>query len=40
MNIENLTVSGPVSGFAVSTNCGNTLFGIRFNDASGSVKIM
>jgi hypothetical protein len=38
MNIENLTVSGPVGGFQVCTNSGNVLFGIRFNDASGSVN--
>jgi uncharacterized repeat protein (TIGR01451 family) len=37
MNIENLTVSGPAGGFQVCTNSNDTLFGIRFNDASGSV---
>jgi uncharacterized repeat protein (TIGR01451 family) len=38
MNIENLTVSGPASGFAVSTDCNNLLYGIYFNDAGGSVS--
>jgi uncharacterized repeat protein (TIGR01451 family) len=42
MNIENLTVSGPAGGFAVSTNCpstgGNVLYGIWFNVAGGSVN--
>jgi uncharacterized repeat protein (TIGR01451 family) len=37
VNIENLTVSGPIDGFQVCTNSPNTLFGIYFNDASGSV---
>lgn len=38
MNIENLTVSGPATGFQVCTNSGNVLYGIHFNDASGSVN--
>jgi uncharacterized repeat protein (TIGR01451 family) len=38
MNIENLTVSGPATGFQVCTNSGNTLFGILFENASGSVN--
>lgn len=38
MNIENLTVSGPVGGFSISTHCGFVLFGIYFNDAGGSVN--
>ena len=38
MNIENLTVSGPATGFQVCTNSGNVLYGIYFNDASGSVN--
>jgi uncharacterized repeat protein (TIGR01451 family) len=38
MNIENLTVSGPAGGFQICTLAGNVLFGIRFNDASGSVN--
>jgi uncharacterized repeat protein (TIGR01451 family) len=38
MHIENLTVSGPPTGFAVSTITDNVLFGIYFNDASGSVN--
>jgi uncharacterized repeat protein (TIGR01451 family) len=38
MNIENLTVSGPADGFQVCANSGNTLFGIYFQDASGSVN--
>jgi uncharacterized repeat protein (TIGR01451 family) len=38
MNIENLTVSGPVGGFQICTNSNNILFGIHFNDASGSVN--
>jgi hypothetical protein len=37
MNIENLTVSGPTTGFQVCTNSGNVLYGIYFNDATGSV---
>jgi hypothetical protein len=36
MHIENLIVSG--AGFQVCTNSSNTLFGIYFNDASGSVN--
>jgi uncharacterized repeat protein (TIGR01451 family) len=38
MNIENLTVSGPIGGFQVCTISTNVLFGIRFNDASGLVN--
>jgi uncharacterized repeat protein (TIGR01451 family) len=38
MNIENLTVSGPPTGFQICTNSTNTLFGILFEDASGSVS--
>jgi hypothetical protein len=38
MNIENLTVSGPVGGFQICTLAGNVLYGIYFDDASGSVN--
>jgi hypothetical protein len=38
MNIENLTVSGPVGGFQIAHNCDYLLYGIYFNDAGGSVK--
>ena len=38
MNIENLTVSGPATGFQVCTLAGNVLYGIYFNNASGSVN--
>jgi uncharacterized repeat protein (TIGR01451 family) len=38
MNIENLTVSGPVGGFQICTNSNNVLYGIYFNDAGGSVN--
>ena len=38
LNIQNLTVSGPATGFQVCTNSSNTLYGILFNDASGSVS--
>jgi hypothetical protein len=37
MNIENLTISGPAAGFQLCTNSTNVLYGIFFNDASGSV---
>jgi hypothetical protein len=38
MNIQNLTVSGPATGFQVCTNSNFVLFGIYFNDASGTVN--
>jgi LPXTG-motif cell wall-anchored protein len=38
MNIENLTISSPSGGFQVCTLAGNVLYGILFNDASGSVS--
>jgi len=37
MNIQNLTVSGPVDGFQLCTNSNFLLYGILFNDASGTV---
>ena len=37
MNIQNLTVSGPVDGFQLCTLSNNVLYGIFFNDASGTV---
>ncbi len=37
MNIRNLTVTGPQGGFNPSTNCGNVVYGIRFDDAGGTV---
>jgi hypothetical protein len=37
MKIENLTVSGPAGGFAISTNC-NKLYGIYFDNAGGSLN--
>jgi hypothetical protein len=38
MDIKNLTVSGPATGFQICTNSTDILFGIYFNDASGSVS--
>jgi uncharacterized repeat protein (TIGR01451 family) len=39
MNIENLTVSGPLAGFQITFSCPPPfLYGIYFNDASGSVN--
>jgi hypothetical protein len=38
MNIENLTVSGPATGFQICTNSNFVLYGILFNDAGGSVS--
>jgi hypothetical protein len=38
MHIENLTVSGPAGGFQICTNADYKLWGIYFNDASGSVN--
>jgi hypothetical protein len=38
MNVENLTVSGPAGGFQICTNSNYVLYGIYFNDASGSVN--
>jgi uncharacterized repeat protein (TIGR01451 family) len=38
MNIENLTVSGPETGFQISHNADFVVYGIYFNDASGSVN--
>ena len=37
MNIENVTITGPVDGFRLCTESGNVLYGIFFNDAGGSV---
>jgi uncharacterized repeat protein (TIGR01451 family) len=38
MNIRNLTVTGPVTGFQLpAADCAAPLYGIYFNDASGSV---
>jgi hypothetical protein len=37
MTIQNLTISGPSTGFQVCTISTNTLVGILFQDASGSV---
>jgi hypothetical protein len=37
MNIRNVTVTGPQGGFNASTNCGNLVYGIRFNDAGGTI---
>jgi hypothetical protein len=38
VNIENLTVSGPVGGFSISTISTNVVYGILFNDSSGTVN--
>jgi hypothetical protein len=38
MNIQNLTVTGPAAGFQLCTNSTNVLYGIYFNDASGTVS--
>src|SRR4030095_10881594 len=35
MNIENVTISGPVNGFQLCTNAGFVLYGIYFNAAAG-----
>jgi large repetitive protein len=35
MNIQNLTISGPVTGFQLCTNAGFVLYGIFFNGAAG-----
>jgi uncharacterized repeat protein (TIGR01451 family) len=35
MNIQNLTISGPVAGFQLCTNSGNVLYGIFFTGAAG-----
>ena len=35
MNIQNLTISGPVTGFQLCTNSTNVLYGIFFNGAAG-----
>ena len=37
MNIQNLTVTGPDAGFTVNTISGDVVYGIFFNDASGTV---
>ena len=37
MNIQNLTVTGPAAGFQLCTNSNFLLYGILFNDASGTV---
>jgi uncharacterized repeat protein (TIGR01451 family) len=38
MNIQNVTITGPDDGFQLCTLSGNVLYGIFFNDASGSVS--
>jgi hypothetical protein len=38
MTIQNLTISGPATGFQLCTISTNVLYGIWFNDASGSVN--
>ena len=38
MNIENVTVTGPAGGFRLCTNSDFLLYGILFNDASGTVN--
>jgi hypothetical protein len=35
MNIQNVTITGPVAGFQLCTQAGNVLYGIFFNGASG-----
>jgi hypothetical protein len=38
VNVENLIVSGPVTGFSISTQSTNVVYGILFNDSSGTVN--
>ncbi len=38
MNIQNVTIAGPDAGFKLCVNSGNVLYGIYFNDASGTVS--
>ena len=38
MTIQNLTIAGPETGFQVCTNSLNSLIGLLFNDASGTVN--
>jgi len=38
MNVQNVTITGPASGFQLCANSGFVLYGIFFNDASGSVS--
>ena len=38
MNIQNVTVTGPTGGFQLCVNSGFLLYGIWFNDASGTVN--
>jgi hypothetical protein len=38
MNIQNVTITGPAAGFQLCTNSNFVLYGIWFNDASGSVN--
>jgi hypothetical protein len=38
MNIENVTITGPANGFVISTLANNVVYGIWFNDASGTVS--
>jgi Putative Ig domain len=38
LNVQNLTIEGPAAGFQLCTQAGNVLYGIWFNDASGSVN--
>jgi hypothetical protein len=35
MNIQNVTIMGPATGFQLSLNCPNVLYGIFFNGAAG-----
>jgi hypothetical protein len=38
MNVQNLTITGPAAGFQLCTISTNVLYGIFFDDASGSVN--
>ena len=38
MNIQNVTITGPATGFQLCTISTNVLYGIFFNDAGGSVS--
>jgi hypothetical protein len=38
VTVENLTVSGPATGFSISTNANFVVYGILFNDSSGTVN--
>ena len=37
MNVQNLTITGPAAGFQLCTQAGNVLYGIWYQDASGTV---